>query len=142
MKLAQVAVSLQLSTQLVVGLLLLLLLLLERRLIFCTTFAARGTHAVVFIKVKSGILAVVFWRCGCVDAPFAQLGKVSRFVWQIYLEQALLGFIHVGVVTELAAGLLQVLDAVFAIADSLIAAGQIVLRNYGKLHACFIAPGA
>ena len=97
MKLAQVAVSLQLSTELVVGLLL-LLLLLERRFIFGTTFAARGSQTVVLIKVKSGILATSIWHCRCENAPFASFCKISRFVWQIYLEQALLRFVHVGIV--------------------------------------------
>ena len=56
----------------------------------------------------------------------------------IYFEQAL-GRIHVRIVAQLTACLLQVLDALLTLTKGLVAARQVVFGNYGELNTRFVS---
>jgi len=62
------------------------------------------------------------------------LGRAEFVIARANLEQALL-VVHIGVVAQLARGLLEVRDALGALAERLVAARQVVLRDDGELDA-------
>lgn len=118
MELAEVAVSLQLGAQLVVG------LLMGINRVFSIFGRQVTANTVVFVKVHR-ILAAVLVRCND-STTGSLLGRVD-------FEEAL-GRIHVGVIAQLAGRLLQILDALLALAKGLVAASQVVLGDDRQLH--------
>ena len=127
MKLAEIAVSLQLGTKLIMC-----LLSIKRRLV--TIFCRGGPNTVILIKVKIGS---AFGSDRCRAILFGP--GCSSISEAFHLKEPLRSVLHIRIVAELLAGLLQILDALLTLTEGLEATRQIILRDDGQLHTCLIS---
>lgn len=120
MELAEIAVSLKLSTQLIVC-----LLPVELRLV--SIFGGRSSYAVILIEVID--VGSAFGR-NCSNAVFLR-SRVSSVLKALHLKQPLWCIFHTGIVAELLTSLLKIFDALLTLSKRLEATRQIVLGNNG-----------